>query len=209
MDDEDLLEETEPDDLLTDDEDLLPNDEELLLPLDLTDEDLVFPKLLLLLEEERFIMELEELLPEDLLIIDPPVERLPDETFAERLLTALPWLLLLTVVLLLFVLLYAGLVLILGFEYVGLYDLLVLLYSGFEAALVVVFTLVRLADELLTDLSPGSVALRTLVLLDTTVLLAVLLLPSPELTFTDSPLLAVLLDEEFTAVLLLWEVPLT
>ena len=61
-------------------------------------------------------MEREELLPDDLLIIDLPVERLPDETFAERLLTALPWLLLLTVVLLLFVLLYAGLVLILGFE---------------------------------------------------------------------------------------------
>ena len=90
-----------------------------------------------------------------------------------------------------------------------MYVLLLFLYSGLEAALVVALTLVRLADELLTDLSPGSVALRTLVLLDTTVLLAVLLLPSPELTFTDSPLLAVLLDEEFTAVLLLWEVPLT
>ena len=76
-------------------------------------------------EEERLIIDLLVLLA-DLLIIDLPADErlIPVFPLADLLITLDRVFALVTVLLLLFVLLYAGRVVILGFVYVGLYVLL-------------------------------------------------------------------------------------
>lgn len=89
----------------------------------------------------------------------------------------------------------------------GLYVLSCVLYSGLDEARVVVLTSVLRFCAELTDLSCGLAASRTLVLLDTTVCL-VLLLPSSPLT--PAVVLPAVLRESVTLVeLLLWPDSLT